>query len=58
MVVAALLVPGGEPQSLTFQVTLGGGLTLGLVAAQRARPSPTQVAFGAGVLCLVAAWVR
>src|SRR5437867_2427318 len=27
VVVAALLVPGGEPQSLTFQVTLAGGLT-------------------------------
>src|SRR5436309_2962510 len=58
VVVAALLVPGGEPQSLTFQVTLAGGLALGLVAAQRARPSATPVALGAGVLCLVAAWFR
>src|SRR5436309_15092342 len=58
VVVAALLVPGGEPQSLTFQVTLGGGLTLGLVAARRARPSPTHLALGAGGLCLVAAWFR
>ncbi len=58
VVVAALLVPGGSPQSLTFQATLAGGLALGLLTAQRARPSPTHWALGAGALCLAAAWVR
>jgi phosphotransferase system HPr (HPr) family protein len=42
VVVAMLLVPGGEPQTLVFQGALAGGLALGLVTAQRARPSPTQ----------------
>jgi len=58
VVVAALLVPGGEPQSLPFQATLAGGLALGLITAQRARPSPTHWALGAGVLCVAAAWFR
>jgi PTS system mannose-specific IID component len=58
VLVAALLVPGGEPQSLAFQATLSAGLVLGLLTAQRARPSPTQWALGAGALCLVAAWLR
>ena len=58
LLVAALLVPGGVPQSLTFQATLAGGLTLGLITAQRSRPTPTHWALGAGVLCLVAAWFR
>ncbi|MGH7730555.1 MAG: PTS system mannose/fructose/sorbose family transporter subunit IID, partial [Candidatus Eiseniibacteriota bacterium] len=48
LVVAALLVPGGMPQSLTFQATLAGGLTLGLITAQHARPTPTHWALGAG----------
>ncbi len=58
VVVAALLVPGGEPQSLPFQATLAGGLALGLLTAQRARPSPTHWALGAGALCLAAVWFR
>ncbi|MEK7823623.1 MAG: PTS system mannose/fructose/sorbose family transporter subunit IID [Candidatus Eisenbacteria bacterium] len=58
VVVAALLVPGGEPQSLTFQATLAGGLALGLLTAQHARPSPTQHALGVGALCLAAVWFR
>jgi mannose PTS system EIID component len=58
LVVAALLVPGGMPQSLTFQATLAGGLTLGLITAQHARPTPTHWALGVGVLCLAAAWFR
>ena len=58
VIVAALLVPGGEPQSLPFQATLAGGLALGLLTAQRARPSPTHWALGAGVLCLAAVWFR
>ncbi|HTK32600.1 MAG TPA: PTS system mannose/fructose/sorbose family transporter subunit IID [Candidatus Saccharimonadaceae bacterium] len=58
VLVAALLVPGGEPRPLVFQVTLTAGLGLGFVAAQRPRPSPTQWALGAGVLCLAATWWR
>ena len=58
LVVAALLVPGGMPQSLTFQATLAGGLTLGLITAQHARPTPTHWALGAGALCMAAAWFR
>jgi PTS system mannose-specific IID component len=58
VVVAAVLVPGGEPQSLTFQATLAGGLALGLLTAQHARPSPTQYALGVGGLCLVTVWFR
>jgi mannose/fructose/N-acetylgalactosamine-specific phosphotransferase system component IID len=58
VVVAILLVPTGEPRGLVFQVALAGGLTVGLVTAQRARPSPTQWALGVGVLCLTAAWLR
>jgi PTS system mannose-specific IID component len=58
VVVAALLVPGGEPQSLTFQATLAGGLALGLLTAQHARPTPTLYALGVGALCLVVVWFR
>lgn len=58
VLVAALLVPDGRPQGLPFQATLAAGLALGLVTAQRARPSATHWALGAGVLCLLAAWVR
>ncbi|HYM82015.1 MAG TPA: PTS system mannose/fructose/sorbose family transporter subunit IID [Candidatus Limnocylindria bacterium] len=58
VVVAMLLVPGGEPRSITFQATLVGGLALGLLTAQRARPSPTQWALGVGALCLIATWSR
>ena len=58
VVVAAVLVPGGEPQSLAFQATLAGGLVLGLLTAQYPRPSPTLYALGVGALCLVVAWYR
>jgi PTS system mannose-specific IID component len=58
VVLAAMLVPDGEPQSLTFQATLAGGLVLGLLTAQHARPSATQYALGVGALCLIAAWFR
>jgi hypothetical protein len=33
-------------------------MVLGLISAQRARPSPTEWALGVGVLCIVAAWMR
>lgn len=56
--VAALLVPGGQPQALPFQATLAAGIALGMLTAQQARPSPTQWALGAGALCMIAAWFR
>lgn len=57
-VVAVLLVPGGQPQSLAFQATLAAGLALGYLTAQRARPSPTEWALGLGALCVLTAWLR
>ena len=58
VLVAALLVPGGEPQSLPFQATLAAGLAVGMLTAQHPRPSATYWALGAGALCLAAAWFR
>ena len=58
VLVAWSLAPGGEPRSIAVQSALAAGLGLGLVSAQRARPSPTQWALGLGVLGLVAAWLR
>lgn len=58
VLVATLLVPGGEPRPVVFQATLAAGLGLGFVAAQRPRPSPTQWALGVGALCVAAAWLH
>lgn len=58
VVVAWALVPGGEIRPIAVQSALAGGLGLGLLTAQRARPSPTQWALGLGVLVLLAAWMR
>jgi PTS system mannose-specific IID component len=58
VLVAAFLVPEGTPQRLPFQATLAGGLALGLITAQHARPTATQWALGAGALCMTAAWFR
>jgi len=58
MIVAVVLVPGGEPRPMVFQAALGAGLVLGLLGAQRARPSPTEWALGVGALCIAAAWMR
>lgn len=58
VLVAALLVPSGEPRNLAFQTTLVAGLMFGLLAALRPRPSPTQWALGLGALCVVATWTR
>lgn len=58
VLVAALLVPAGDPQGVAFQATLAGGLALGLLTAQAVRPSPTQYALGVGALCLAAVWFR
>lgn len=58
VVVALALAPGGVPRPALFQITLGAGLGIGFLAAQRGRPSPTEWALGTGALCVVAAWVR
>jgi len=55
---AVLLVPGGEPREVTFQVMLIAGLVLGLLTAARARPTPSQWAFGLGALTVASAWLR
>ena len=57
-IVAVLMVPGGQTAALVFQALLAAGLSLGLIAAQRARPSPTEWALGVGALCVVATWFR
>jgi PTS system mannose-specific IID component len=54
--VAWAMAPGGVPRPIAVQSALAGGLGLGLLSAQRARPSPTQWALGAGALVLVAVW--
>jgi PTS system mannose-specific IID component len=46
------LAPGGEPRPIAVQCALAGGLGLGLVTAQRARPSPTRWALALGILGL------
>ena len=58
LIVAAVLVPGGTPRPIVFQAALAAGLVLGLLTAQRARPSPTEWALGVGALCTVAGWLR
>ncbi len=58
VLVAYGLAPGGEMRPIAVQSTLAGGLGLGLVSAQRARPSPTQWALGLGALVILAAWMR
>ena len=58
VLVAYSLAPGGEMRSIAVQSALAAGLGLGLLSAQRARPSPTQWALGLGVLILLAAWWR
>lgn len=58
VLMAMLLVPGGDPRSVTFQVLLMAGLVLGLMTTVRARPTPAQWALGMGLLALLAAWMR
>lgn len=58
VVTAFLLVPGGQPAPVVFQALLAAGLTLGLIGAQRSRPSPTEWAVGLVAVCLLVAWMR
>jgi len=53
VIVATMIVPGGMPRPIVFQVSLIAGLGVGLVGAQRGRPSPTEWALGVGALCLL-----
>ncbi len=55
---AMLLAPAGEPRPLVFQVLLMAGIGVGFVVAQRPRPSPTEWALGAALVCTTAAWIR
>ena len=50
------LAPGGEPRPIAVQCALAVGLGVGLLTAQRARPSPTRWALAFGILGLVLAW--
>ena len=50
------LAPAGEPRPIAVQCALAGGLGLGLVTAQRARPSPTRWALVFGVVGIGLAW--
>jgi len=55
---AMMLVPGGHPRSVTYQVLLMAGIVLGLMTTVRSRPSPAHWALGLGLLTVVAAWLR
>ena len=50
------LAPGGEPRPIAVQCALAVGLGVGLLTAQRARPSPTRWALAFGILGLILAW--
>ena len=58
VIMAALMVPGGEPSATGFQLLLAGGLALGLVVAPRPRPSPTEWALLVGGAALLLGWRR
>jgi len=50
------LAPGGVPRPIAVQCALAVGLGVGLLTAQRARPSPTRWALAFGILGLILAW--
>jgi len=52
ILLAWALAPAGEPRAIEVQSALAGGLGLGLLTAQRARPSPTRWALALGILAL------
>jgi PTS system mannose-specific IID component len=58
LVLACLMVPGGMPRPVGSQLLLATGMAIGLVGAQRARPSPTEWALALAGLTLVLVWWR
>jgi hypothetical protein len=56
IMLAWALAPAGEPRPIAVQCALAGGMGLGLLTAQRARPSPTRWALVLGILGLWLAW--
>lgn len=55
---AQLIASNGTPRPLIFQLVLLAGIGIGFVVAQRPRPSATEWALGAAVLCLAAGWAH
>jgi PTS system mannose-specific IID component len=58
ILIAVLLLPGGQPRPFAFQALFAAGLGFGLLVARRARPSPTEWALVSGAVALIAAWTR
>ncbi len=58
VILAALIVPGGQPSPVGFQLLLAGGLGLGLVVGHRSRPTPTEWALLIAVGALLTGWRR
>jgi len=56
VLVALQLAPAGLPRPAHEQMFLAGGLTFGLIAAQRVRPSPTEWALLAAGVALTVSW--
>ena len=55
---AMLLIPAGQPRSVSEQALLALGLLFGTVSAQRARPSPTVWALTIGAVSVLGVWLR
>jgi mannose PTS system EIID component len=55
---AWLLAPAGVPQPALFEAVFVAGLGLGFFVGLKPRPSLSEWALGAGVLCVAAAWLR
>jgi mannose PTS system EIID component len=58
VMVSFLLVPGGNPQPLGFQILLTVGLGLGFLTALRHRPTPTAWGIAIGAVSVAVAWMR
>ena len=56
VMMAAWMVPGGNPSPPAFQMLLAAGLALGLIVAPRVRPSPTEWAMLVGGSALLVAF--
>jgi hypothetical protein len=58
VLVAVLLLPGGQPPPVPVQALLAVGLVFGSLTSQRARPSPTVWCLAIGAVCIAAVWFR